>query len=168
MAALAALVLVILLLQLREPAVLRYRVDLEAPGTELRTVTVYYLDADSLSLAPVKREVLGGTSRRVLAQDLVTYLGEAPDRYRAPLPGGTRLLHFFEDGEGEVILDFNAPITTIQGRGIAEERLRLSALVHTLAENVSGVDQIRLLVLGRPLEYWGEHLAIETLEVSRW
>jgi spore germination protein GerM len=162
-----AVVSVIMLLNLRSTQPLRYRVDLNRRGDELRTVTLYFLEADSLKLVPVRREVLAGRSRRELAQDLVTHLARPLEPLRAPLPPGTRLLHFFENGSGEVVLNFNAQIEYLSGEGIGEERLRLSALTRTLAENVSGVRRVRLLVLGRALERWGSHLEpVGALEVG--
>jgi len=168
-AVVAAGVALIMLARLHEPQVLRYRVDLSSRGTELQTVTIYYLAADSLALVPREREVLGGNPRRVLAQDLVTYLTESPEGLRAPLPGGSRLLNFFEDGQGEAVLNFNEGIGGVRGRGITEERLRLAALVRTVSENVGGVDRMRFLILGRPLDRWGSHLSLApTLEVEAW
>lgn len=165
----AAAVLLVMLARLHEPQVLRYRVDLAGRGTELQTVTIYYLAADSLALVPREREVLGGGPRRTLAQNLVEYLTESPEGLRSPLPAGVRLLNFFEDGQGEAILNFNEGIAGVRGRGITEERLRLAAVIRTVAENVGGVDRMRFLILGRPLEQWGDHLALEpTLEVQAW
>ena len=138
-------------------------------GTPLRTVTIYYLAADSLALAPQQREILGGKSRREQAQALVKYLSQSSGGLRAPLPPGTDLVHYFEDTDGLAVLNFNERIAVVRGQGIAEERLRLSALVRTMAENMSGVKRVRLLMLGRPLEGWGAHLVPELeLEASEW
>jgi hypothetical protein len=47
--------------------------------------------------------------------------------------------------------------------------LKLSALTRTLAENLDGVERLRLLVNGQPLVRWGEHLRPgPVLEVSAW
>ena len=162
-------VLLVMLMNLRSPQTLRYRMDLADRGPELRTVTIYYLEPDSPALAPLQREVLGGRTPRELAGDLVAYLSQSSQGYRAPLPPGTTLLHYFEDGEGQLTLNFNARIGAVRGSGITEERLRLSALVRTLAENIGATKQIRLLMLGRPLERWGAHLVPGSdLEVSAW
>jgi spore germination protein GerM len=139
----------------------RYRVDLSRRGVELSTVTLYYLDADSLKLVPVQREVVAARSRRELAQDLVAYLAESTGGERPPLPAGTRLLHFFENGTGQATLDFNAQVEYLQANGIEEEELRLTALIRTLGENLPGIQSVRLLALGRPLQHWGGHLRPE-------
>jgi len=163
------LVLVTMLFNLRSPQNLHYRVDMADRGTPLRTVTIYYLAADLLALAPQQREILSGNSRREQAQALVEYLSRSSLGLRAPLPSGTDLVHYFEDTEGLAVLNFNERIGMVRGRGIAEERLRLSALVRTMAENMGGVKRVRLLMLGRPLESWGAHLVPEPeLEVSEW
>jgi spore germination protein GerM len=165
----AALVLVIMLMNLRSPQILHYRVDMADRGTPLRTVTIYYLASDSLALAPQQREVLGGQSRREQAQALVKYLSQSSQGLRAALPPGTELVHYFEDTGGLAVLNFNERIGAVRGQGIAEERLRLSALVRTMAENMGEVKRVRLLMLGRPLDSWGAHLVPELeLEVSEW
>jgi spore germination protein GerM len=159
---------VVVLLNLRSTQQpVRYRVDLSRRGPELSTVTLYYLDADSLKLVPVQREVVAAHSRRELAQDLVAYLAEPAGKTRSPLPPGTRLLNFFENGSGQATMNFNAQIEYLEANGIEEEELRLTALTRTLGENLSGVVSVRLLVLGRPLSHWGSHLRPEgPLEVE--
>jgi hypothetical protein len=154
---------------LREPQPLRYRLDLAERGTGLNTVTVYTLAPDSLVLVPLDRHVLAEDTRREMVEELVAYLSEAADPALAPLPEGTRVLHFFEDGEGEAVIDFNARFEDMRAAGIREERLKLTALVRTLAENLDGVERIRILVNGRPLDRWGDHLKPEpVLEVDAW
>ena len=103
-------ILVSMLFNLRTPQSLGYRVDLLNKGEELRTVTVYYLHPDTLKLVPVEREVLGDLTSRELAGALVTYLSQPLEVFRAPLPLGTKLLHYFDDGAGDVVLDFNLHI----------------------------------------------------------
>jgi spore germination protein GerM len=155
--------------RMREPAPLRYRVDLADRGVGLSTMTVYYLAADSLLLVARELEVLEGLPRPDLARDLVECLADPPRGLRSPLPEGTRLLHYFEDGEGEGILNFNDRITEIDGGSIAEERLRLSAFTRTLADNLPGLTRLRLMVHGRPLTRWGLHLEPgPALEVRSW
>ena len=138
-------------------------------GVGLATVTVYYLASDSLGLVAREREVLDGLPRPDLARDLVGYLADPPPGLRSPLPRGTRLLHFFEDGDGEAILNFDDGITKVRGRSIPEERLRLSALTRTLADNLPELARVRLMVHGRPLTRWGSHLEPgPSLEVRSW
>ncbi len=162
-------VLAVILNHLQSPQPLRFRLDLADRGAGLRTVSVYYLDPDSLALVARNREVLAGAARRDVARDLVAYLSEPGEGARGTLPPGVELLHFFEDGNGEVVLDFNDAVTGVSGNGILEERLQLSALVRTVAQNMGGVDRIRLLIHGRPLDRWGEHLRPpEVLEVAAW
>ena len=67
---------------------------------------------------------------------------------------------YFETGTGEAVLDFNARVTAIAGRGILEERMRLDALARTMTESLPGVERLKLLVHGPPLERWGEHVEL--------
>jgi hypothetical protein len=157
---LGALAAVGRLVNLRQPAPLRYRADLTEKGQALRSITVYYVDEGSLALVPRQREVLGGRSPRHVADDLVTYLTLEPEGCLAPIPPGASLLHVFVSDEGEATLDFSAEIESGEGAGIFEDRQKLLALARTMVENLDGVERIRLLVLGRPLERWGAHLAL--------
>jgi spore germination protein GerM len=148
------------LVNLRQPAPLRYRVDLTEKGQPLRSVLVYYVEDGSLSLVSREREVLAGRPTRLVADDLVTYLSQQPEGCLAPIPPGTRLLHVFVSGEGEATLNFSESIESARGGGILEDRQKLLALTRTVCENLPGVERIRLLVLNRPLERWGSHLAL--------
>jgi Sporulation and spore germination len=150
--------LIVLGLNVRAPHSFRQPLDVTDPGTELRTVLVYYLEPDSLRLVPLPREVAAGRGRRGLVADLVKYLSRSEGSYQAPLPEGTELLHYFEADAGGIVLDLNAPVTNLGARSIDEERMRLTALARTVGENVDGVKRIRLLVLGTPLERWGRHV----------
>ena len=153
-------ILVSMLFSLRAPHSLGFRVDLLDKGDELRTVTVYYLHPDTLKLVPVNHEVLAEHTSYELAEDLVAYLAQPSGVYRTPLPLGTKLLHYFDDGAGDVVLDFNLQIGYLRGDGIQDERLRLAALTRTLSANMVGVQRAKLMMLGRPLDRWGSHLAL--------
>jgi hypothetical protein len=156
--AVAAVALVIMLINLRSPAPLRYRIDLEDRGTRLSTVTVYYLHPQTQALVARDREVLGGRPRREVAANLVDYLSQGSGELAPVLPPGTRLLHFFVTGDGEAILDLSAQVQSVRAAGILEERRKLTAISRTMAENLEGVERVRLLVLGRPLDRWATHL----------
>ena len=153
-----AAALIILGLNARAPHAFRQPLDVADPGAELKTVLVYYLQADSLRLVPLPREVAAGEGRPGMVRDLVSYLSRPADPYEAPLPEGTELLHYFEADPGSVVLDLSPSISTVAGGSIDEERMRLAALARTIRDNVAGVKRIRLLVLGTPLQRWGRHL----------
>lgn len=159
-AAAAIAVVVTLLLVPREPERLGAPLDLEADGFALRSATVYYLAEDSLSLVPAERHVLGHDTLREQVEDLVDLLASPAAGLRAPLPAGVRLLHVYWS-EQTLVLDFTLALEGMAGMSILEDRLRLSALVRTLAQNVGNADRIRLLVHGRPLTRWGEHLVLD-------
>lgn len=167
--AVATLVVAIVFVNLRQPDSVHYQLDLTGRGTALRPVVVYFVSADSAALAPGRREVLAEESRQDLARDLVAFLSRPTPGLETPLPPGTELLHYFEDGEGTAVLDFNDRFAAVEGKGILDERLRLSAFVRTLGENLPNIRAIRVLVEGRPLTTWGEHLEPGSrLEVASW
>jgi len=160
----AVVTLALLLDDLRTPQPLRFRMDLAARGTPLKTVTVYLAHPDSSKLVPVTREIVVGENESRTAGDLVAHLTRSSAEGDAPLPEGTELLHFFRDGEGGVVLDFNEKLIEVEARGIGEERLRLDALTRTVTENLDGIGRLWILVHGRPLERWGTHLDLEGTE----
>jgi len=165
----ATLVVAIVFVNLRQPDSVHYQLDLAGRGTALRPVVVYFVSADSAALAPGRREVLAEESRQDLARELVGFLTQSSPGLEAPLPPGTELVHYFEDGQGTAVLDFNGRFTAVEGNGILEERLKLSAFVRTLGENLPNIREVRVLVDGRPLTTWGEHLEPGSrLEVASW
>ena len=170
LAAAAVIGILLVLSNLQKPTHLGETLDLEQRGTGLRTLTVYYLSADSLHVEPVERIVLAGRSVRVLSQELVEMLSTPGEGLRPPLPEGTRLLHVFQEAEGaELVLDLSAEVATAEGESLLEDRLRLTAVARTLAENLEGVRRLRVLVEGRPLEHWGRHLRLDpVLRLEAW
>ena len=164
-----AVALAVLAVNLRAPRTLRQPVDTAIPGTELRTVLVQYLAADSLALVPLPREAMVSEGRRGLVRDLVAHLATVPEGFRAPLAPGTHLLHYFEAEGGGAVIDLSAEMGTLSAQSIEEERLRLAALVRTVADNVDGVKRLRFLVQGNPMDRWGRHLRPGPwLEVDAW
>lgn len=155
------------LTRLREAQPLAARMDLNDKGSALRTVTVYFVDADTLQLTHALREVAGGEGRAELARELVEQLTLAGPEGEPALPEGTRLLHYFETETGVAVLDFNAEVHAVGGLGILSERMHLDALIRTLAENLVGVDRMQLLVYGQPMVRWGNHIDLPPiLEVT--
>jgi hypothetical protein len=168
LAGLAAVIVVYLVLdRQRTPPDLRRRADLADPGLTLRSVTLYVVEPDSLLLVPLDREVMAGEGTGAMVRVLVEQLAEPRERLVAPLPEKARVLHCFQVGESELVLDFNAALTAAAEGNIVMEELRLAALCRTLADNLPGVTRVRLLVHGQPLTRWGDHLAIPgVLEVQ--
>ncbi len=165
----ATLIAAVIFVNLRQPEPVQYRLDPSDRGIALRPVTVYFLSADSAALAPARRQVLADATRRELAVELVAALAQPQAGLEAPLPPGTELLHYFEDGAGSAVLDFNARIADVRGDGILEERLKLTALLRTIGENLPEVRVVRILAQGRSLTTWGEHLEPGSpLEVASW
>lgn len=153
---------------LRQPQEFAPGIELAEEGVHLRTTTVYYLAADTLSLAPRERELLVRSSRRALTEDLVGFMTQPAEGVRPALPEDTRLLHVFER-DGELVLDFSVGLETMASRSVLEDRLRLTAFLRTLVENLDRLERVRLLVHGRPLEVWGAHIRLEpVIDVEAW
>jgi spore germination protein GerM len=168
-AAVVIVVLAVVLINLRKPPPVVSSMDLNQRGVALRTVTVYALAPDSLVLVPLERQTASFGSRKDLAGELVEFLGGPFDSLDAPLPPGTRLLHFFESEPGAVTLDFSAALESVTGASILRDRLRLAAVLRTLAENMPPVESVRVLVQGRPLGSWGDHLRLgRVIAVEHW
>jgi len=162
LAVVALAVLGWLLFGLRQPQPVPVGLDLTDPGPALRTVTVYYLEPDTLLLRGEQRQVFAGQADRGLISELVATLGRSGATFRAPLPEGTHLLHYFEEGAGgEIVLDFDHTIESWEGASLWEEQLRFTALARTFAENLGPDRKLRLLVEGRPLARWGRHIRLD-------
>jgi hypothetical protein len=161
-----------LLFGLRSPQSLSGGLDVSDPGAALRTVTVYYLEPDTLVLRGEPRQIADGDGVRGLIGELVASLGRSGAGFRAPLPEGTHLLHYFEQTSaagGEIVLDFNSVLETWEGASLREEQLRFTALARTLAENLGRGGRVRLLVEGRPLSRWGRHMRLDAvIELEDW
>ena len=153
----------------RTTSILTDPIDMRKTGQSLTNVTVFYLDVDSLSVVPSTRSVAVRVNQTEFIRDLITFLWESPGSLEAPLPHNTRLLHCFVSSRGEITLDFSAEILELPGGSIQEERLRLSALLRTLSENISPLDKVRLLVEGKSLEQWGSHLRLDqAIALEEW
>ena len=145
----------------KDPPVLQPAVDLAAPGSKMRPATVFMMAADTLALKSLDLVILDNDSQERAVKDLVRHLATEAEGYHRVLPAGTEVLHFFQTEDGQVVLDFNAAIERSESSSIAEERMRLSALIRTLTGNLGGIRSLRLLVHGRPLERWGQHLRLD-------
>ena len=165
----ALLGLGLVLTQLQQPQHFADVMDMKPSGVSLRTVTVYYVASDTLLVVPRERAIVDRGSRKSVVEELILFLSESGADHRAPLPPGTRLNHVFENGEGELVLDFSGPLDAVSGGSVLEDRLRLTALARTLAENVEGLERLRILVHGRPLTHWGRHIHLEpVLIMETW
>lgn len=153
----------------RTSRVLSDTVNLDRRGQELTTVTVFHLNPGGLTLVPGARAVPVRSNQTQTARDLITFLRESPEGLASPLPPGTRLLHCFVSPRGEITLDFSAEILNLPGGSVQEDRLRLSALLRTLSENLGPVESVRLLVEGKPLQQWGRHLRLDaSIDMETW
>ncbi|NNF06196.1 MAG: GerMN domain-containing protein [Candidatus Eisenbacteria bacterium] len=155
------IILGVFLNSLRTPEHLASTIDLESRGTALKTVTLYYLEPDSLAIVEENRQVTLRGEKSELARRLVRYLAEGGDAVRSPLPEGTRLVHYFELEDGAVILDFSSELIQLSSGGILEDRMRLQAFLRTLMENLAPIESMRILVEGRPLSLWGDHIRLD-------
>ena len=153
----------------RASRVLGDTVNLDRTGQPLTTVTVFHVDPDSLAVVPGTRAIPVRANQTQTARDLMTFLRESPGRLASPLPADTRLLHCFVSPRGEITLDFSAEILNLPGGSVQEDRLRLSALLRTLSENLGPLESVRLLVEGKPLHRWGAHLRLEaSVDMETW
>jgi Sporulation and spore germination len=101
-----------------------------------------------LSADPVERS-------KQLINALIT---RAPGPERRTLPPEASLLAFYIQPDGTGIADFSDEISSAMPSGIMSEELAVQSITQTLAANVSGIRQLKILIHGQEAETLAGHL----------
>jgi sporulation and spore germination protein len=101
-----------------------------------------------LSADPVERS-------KQLINALIT---RAPGPERRTLPPEASLLAFYIQPDGTGIADFSDEISSAMPSGIMSEELAVQSIAQTLAANVSGIRQLKILIHGQEAETLAGHL----------
>ena len=120
-----------------------YWLSTSAPGL-LEQITIPL----PLSADPVERS-------KQLINALIT---RAPGQERRTLPPEASLLAFYIQPDGTGIADFSDEISSAMPSGIISEELAVRSISQTLAANVSGIRQLKILIHGQEAETLAGHL----------
>jgi hypothetical protein len=102
----------------------------------------------ALSADPVQRA-------KQLINALIT---QAPTPTQRTLPADCELLQFYLLPDGTAIADFSEALTMETPSGILSEQMTVDSLVRTLAENVSAIHQLKIIVRGQETDTLAGHL----------
>lgn len=120
-----------------------YWLSTSAPGSLEPTTIPLPLSAD-----PVERS-------KQLINALIT---RAPGPEKRALPPEASLLAFYIQPDGTGIADFSDEISSAMPSGIQSELLAVQSIAQTLAANVAGIRQLKILIHGQEAETLAGHL----------
>ena len=112
---------------------------------------------DALEPTTVELELSADAEQR--AKQLITALIEKPpSQSQRTLPADAVLLQFYLLPDGTGIADFSETLETEMPSGILNEEMAVDSIVRTLAENVSNVTRLKILIRGQEAETLAGHL----------
>jgi len=91
-------------------------------------------------------------------QLIVALITQAPSPAQRTLPADAELLQFYLLPDGTAIADFSEALGTKTPSGILSEQMAVDSLVRTLAENVSAVHLLKILIRGQEVDTLAGHL----------
>lgn len=101
-----------------------------------------------LSADPVQR------SKQLIA----ALIAQAPSPAQRTLPADAELLQFYLLPDGTAIADFSETLSTEMPSGILSEQMAVDSLVRTLAENVSDIHLLKILIRGQEADTLAGHV----------
>jgi hypothetical protein len=91
-------------------------------------------------------------------QLIIALITQAPTPTQRTLPADCELLQFYLLPDGTAIADFSDALTMETPSGILSEQMTVDSLVRTLAENVSAIHQLKIIIRGQETETLAGHL----------
>ncbi len=128
----------------------------DSQDQDLTSVRVYYPSEDRLVME--ERRVKKQTSVVASAEEIVgAYLG-GPSRGKSDVPQGARVLGAYSGNDGVLYIDISDEFRkNFQGDAMAEYLL-LKGLYESIISNVSGINDVKVLIEGKEIESIGGHL----------
>jgi spore germination protein GerM len=127
----------------------------ETPGT--RSVELVFAGEDGGTVRE-DREVLAGEMPEDDLARVIAELAVGPRGGGAsPLPEGTAVRHVFHDGDGRVTLDLSREAQRNHPGGSEAERATMQCLLATIGTNFLWVDEVQILIEGRPVATLAGH-----------
>jgi spore germination protein GerM len=119
--------------------------DMDVPGT--RTVALLLPDADG-ELKRETREIFGGELTETDVRRVVEELMAGGASGLRAIPPATRLINVFDDGAGEITLNFSEHLRSDHPGGSEAELATLRSIVASIGANFPGIDRVRILIEG--------------------
>ncbi len=146
----------------------RYQVRELAPAAAdtaqagMRAATLWYADEGGDSLVSEVRELPEREGLHERVSQLVDALARGPEkRGVGVLPGGTAVLHAYEDDHGLLTLDLSRAFQQGFRGGSREEDLVVGSLLRTIASNLPDVRKVLIVCGGSPVASLGGHLPLD-------
>jgi len=126
---------------------------------DLSNVRIYYPLRDSLLME--ERRVKRQPSTPLMASAIIEEFLKGPlMKTGSVIPGGTRLLNVFIGKDGILYIDLSDDVRrNFQGDGLAE-LLFLKGIYESIISNLSGIEDVKILVEGKEIESFGGHMSI--------
>jgi spore germination protein GerM len=123
------------------------------------TATLFYVAADGLRLAAVKREVRYGSTTEEQARYLMdAQLGPAPEGLTSAIPPKVALRNVFVTEAGDAYVDFSPELRTQHPGGSLNEIYTVYTLVQALTANLPAVHAVQILIDGREADTLAGHV----------
>ena len=120
-------------------------------------------DADASGLAPTLVELPLSSEPALRAKQVLNTLLAGPvDSELKTLPSDAALLAFYILPDGTAVADFSEAMATSIPSGVQSEQLALDSITRTLAENVSQVKRLKILIHGQEVETLAGHLDLSS------
>jgi germination protein M len=139
--------------------------------TRERQITLYFADEAAGALLPEKRRVELSGNIPATAVRLFDELVKGPQsaELQPTIPPGARLLNAYHL-DGMLVLDFSNELQANHSGGSAGELLTVYSIVNTMAENLPGVTQVKIMLESNEIESLTGHLDLTRPLVpdTRW
>lgn len=115
--------------------------------------------AGSDKVAPVEIQLpLSADSTQRAKQVLRALIASPPTPEQRTLPADTQLLAFYILPDGTAVADFSDALSSETPSGILSEQVAVDSIVQTLANNVSGVQRLKILIHGQEADTLAGHV----------
>lgn len=128
----------------------------------MRSMTVYFPDAQGERLVSETREMLEQDALHDRVAQLVRALDEGPSQGGvAVLPTGTAVTHAYLDDQGLLTLDLSGAFRQAFTGGARTEELAIGSLLRTLGDNLPEVRHILIICGGAPIPSLAGHVPLD-------
>ncbi|MGH9858709.1 MAG: GerMN domain-containing protein [Candidatus Acidiferrales bacterium] len=120
---------------------------------------LYRVNAAGTAIEPVTTELSLSADAAVRARQLVAALAALePAGGVRTLPPDTALLEFYLLPDGAAVADFSAALSSAMPSGILSEHLAIDAIARTLADNITDLRRLKIVIAGQEMETLAGHV----------
>jgi spore germination protein GerM len=129
------------------------------PSGPTESATLYVADDANGNLHPQAAQIPVPSSRQQRAEELLRALLQVYQQPNSshPIAPAAELRGVYLPDPGIAVIDMNAPFADQHRSGILNEQLTVNSIVDTLAVNIPGISQVRILIDGRTRETLAGH-----------